>query len=334
MGHTLEAIFRRPIRLLIPVVLLPLLGVAIAYYTVPRMYQATASLWALHRYAVIGATGLESDLNATPAETQATALSELLQTRAFALTVAHATNLAPTLNLDSSTMSDTQLLDDTLYSEISRKVQVNAQGYSLFEVSYTNPNPQVAQQVIEAVVDDFGIQSAGFSVVEGQRLLEGYQPQLVTAQSAADAAAKAESQYIAAHPNLTPNQLPNDPQYALLDAKRLLALNTLQNLQNTIATITQAIGSQGQTAASLFQVLDAPQAASRPLSRLKQYLIGGGIGLGMALLACTLYILILVRRDRGMYTALDLQKVTAFPVMMQLPQLSSATVSRLIKRAI
>jgi hypothetical protein len=297
------------------------------------MYQATASLWALHRYAVIGATGLESNLNATPAETQATALSELLQTRAFALTVAHGTNLAATLKLDSSTMSDSQLLDEALYNEISRKVQVTPQSYNLLEVIYANPNPQVAQQVVEAVLNDFGIQSVGFSLLEGQRLLEGYQPQLVTAQSAADAAAKAESQYIAAHPNLTPNQLPNDPQYALLDAKRLLALNTLQNLQNTIATIKQAIGAQGQTAAGLFQVLDAPQAASRPLSRLRQYLIGGGIGLGMALLACTLYILMLVRRDRGMYTALDLQKVTVLPVMMQLPQLSSATVSRLIKGA-
>ena len=100
MRRTLEAIFRHPLQLILLLVLFPTIGVAIAYFLVPRTYQATASLWALHRYEIIGTTGPESDLTSTPAQTQATALSELLQTRSFALTIAQGVSgLAFSLNL-------------------------------------------------------------------------------------------------------------------------------------------------------------------------------------------------------------------------------------------
>src|SRR2546421_7366584 len=147
---------------------------------VPRTYQSTASLWALHRYQVIGVTGPESDLLSTPAQTQATALSELLQSRVFALSVAHATSLSSTL--DASVQKDPQLRDDALFNEISQHVQVGAQGYNLFTITYVNHNPEVAQQVVQAVIQNFGLQSQGFSVVEGQLLLESYQTELVKAK--------------------------------------------------------------------------------------------------------------------------------------------------------
>ena len=88
MTRTLEAIFRHPLQLLILIILPPIIAVAVAYFMTPRTYQSTASVWALQRYFVIGATGPESNLAAFPAQTQATALTELLQTRTFALAVA------------------------------------------------------------------------------------------------------------------------------------------------------------------------------------------------------------------------------------------------------
>lgn len=326
MGRTLEAIFRRPVQLLLLVLLLPMMGLAIAYFVIPRTYQSTATVWALQRYVIIGATGIESNLQATPAETQAAALSELLQTHVFTIAVANGIGLASTLNLSSSVLSDPQQLQDALYQEISHNVQVTALGNNLFEVNYTNRNPQIAQQIVAAVIQNFGFQSMGFTVVEGQRLLENYQAQLASAQTDTDAAVKVEQQYILAHPGEAQNQLINDPQYALLDAKRLQAQSTLQNIQNSIATLNEAISVQGQSAASLFQVLDDPQVPSRSVSRVKQYLIAGGLGIGIALLACILYILILVRRDHSIYTSQDLRQVTAFPLVMQSPHLRPATI--------
>ncbi len=322
MRRTLEAIFRHPFQLLALILILPIVGVAILYLVVPRTYQSTASVWALQRYFVIGSTGPESDLLSTPAQTQATALTELLQTRSFVDSVVKGIDLAPTLGLDSAVLNNPPQLEETLFSEVSKHVVVTPSAYDLFEISYINRNPQIAQKIVASVIANYGTQGLELSVAEGQNLLGNYQTQLADAQTNLNNAVTAETQYARAHPNLTQAQLANDPQYALLDSQRLQAQATTQNLHNTINTIQQAINTQGTQAGTLFHVIDAPQVPYLPVSRTKNYLIGGGIGLVVALLACTLYLVIVVRRDRGVYSAYDLQDFVAFPVIMQVPNLT------------
>lgn len=295
-------------------------------YVMPRSYQASASLWALHRYEVIGTTGPESDLQSTPAETQATALTELLQVHAFALSVAEATSLPSTLAAD--VQANPPARDLALIANVS-KVQVAAQAYNLLVITYTNPNPQVAQQVVQAVIKNFGLQSQGFTVVEAQKLLAGLQTQLAKAKQDAANAVAAESKYIAAHPSLSKTDLLNDPQYQLLQAQAQNAQTTLTNVQTNIATINQEISAQGSGADNLFKVLDAPYVQG--VSRTKTYLMGGGVGLGLAIAGCLLYVIFATRRDRSVYTPLDLQKVAAFPVVMQLPYLTGKTIPLLIE---
>jgi uncharacterized protein involved in exopolysaccharide biosynthesis len=330
MRRTLEAAFRHPVWLLTLLILPTILGLVIAGL-LPRSYQSSASLWALRRYEIIGATGPESNLLATPAETQVAALSELLQSRVFALTVAKSTDLASTLNLSQSMLSDPQLLDDVLLLEVSQHVQVTSRGYNLFEIAYTNPNPRVAQQVVGAVVQEFKLQSKGLSIIEGQRLLEGYQTQLAQAKSDANAAALAEARYLAAHSELKGqgSLSVNDPQYALLDARRLQAQAILQNLQSTIATLSQQIALQSSGEDTFFRVIDSPVVPDVSVSRTKTFITAGGSGIGIGLVACVLYVLVLVRRDKALYTSGDLQKVSAYPVLMQIPQLSRAMKQRL-----
>ena len=328
MRRTFEAIFRHPIQLLALLVLPLMISLAIAY-VLPRSYSSTASLWAMRRYEIIGATGPESDLLSTPSETQVSALTELLSSRAFALSVAKTTNLASTLNLSKSVLANPQLVDDALLTEISQHVLVTSGGYNLYEIMYTNRNPQVAQQIVAAVIAQFNMQSSEFSVAEGQQLLQGYQTQLAQAKHDADAAAAAEAQYLAAHPSLKSSTTVAlaDPQYALLDAKRLQAQATLQNLQSTIATLNQQITLEGTGTNSLFQVVDAPIVPDVSVSRTKTFLTIGGVGAGVGLAACVLYLLMLVRRDSALYTLSDVQEVTTYPVLMQVPQLSNAAKS-------
>jgi hypothetical protein len=328
--RVLEAIFRHPMQLLLMLIIPIGIGLAIAY-VLPRSYQSSASLWALRRYEIIGATGPESDLESTPSATQAAALSELLQSRDFSLAVAKSTDLISTLHL---TASDPQLVDNALSQEVTKHVIVASEGNNLYDVTYSNSNAHVAYQVVAAVVKQFQLQGESFSVVEGQHLLQGYQSQLTQAQNAANTDAQAETQYLKSHPNLTQtgaNPL-NDPQYALLDAKRLQSQATLQNLETTVATIDQEIASESVGSDSFFQVLDAPFQPDVALSRAKNLLEGGGAGAGIGLFVCILFILMLVRRDHALYTALDLQKVTGYPVLMQLPQLSLATMRAVIPR--
>jgi len=330
LERILEAIFRRPLQLLVLIVLLPVLSVAIAYF-LPRSYQANATLWALRRYEVIGASGPESNLLATPADTQATALSELLQSRYFALSVANATGLPSTL--PANVQADPQVRDDTLFTDISQHVIVASQGYNLYGIVYVNTNPQVAQQVVQSVVQNFSLQSQGFSVIEGQHLLQGYQTELAKAKQDATAAAAAETQFILEHPTLKGQDLQTDPQYALLHAQTQKSQATLSNIQTTIATINQEISTQGTGIDTFFKVLDSPTDV-RGVSRTKTYLVAGGIGAGAALLACVLYIIISARRDRTIRTSLDVQKITTLPIVIQLPYLSETTMPLLLKSVI
>jgi hypothetical protein len=325
VSRVLEAIFRHPMRLLLMLVFPILVSQGIAYI-LPRSYQSSASLWALRRYEIIGATGPETDLQSTPAATQVAALSELLQSRDFSLAVAKSSDVESMLNL-SSISSNRQLIDDALSQEVSQHVVVTARGYNLYEISYSNRNPHVAYQVVAAVIHEFQLQGQGFSVVEGERLLQGYQSQLTQAKSAADVDAKAESQYLVSHPELTKlgASPTNDPQYALLDAKRLQSQSVLQTIQSNIATLKQEIATQSTGNDTFFKTLDEPLQPDLAASRSKTLLVAGGAGAGIALLACIVYILVLVRRDRTLYTTQDLQKVTGYPIIMQLPQLSLAT---------
>lgn len=326
MVATLEAIFRRPLRLLFFILLLPVLSMVVVYL-LPRSYQATSSLWGLRRYIVIGATGPETDLQATPAQTQATALTELLKSRTFALTIANETKLPSTLS--ASVRADPQTRDNDLYQEISTNVQVTPSGYNLFEITYTNQNPTIAQQVVAATIHNFDLQSQSFTAVEAQQLLTSYQGLLAKAKQQQDAAAQTESQYIQNNPDESVQDLQIDPQFQLLHAQTLQAEASVQNIENAIDTINQEIAQQGTGSANLFKVLDASAKNVHEVSRVKDYLVGGGVALGLALLACTLYIVISVRRNRVIYTPLGLEKVTPFPVVMELPRLSAATKSLL-----
>ncbi|HEU5383493.1 MAG TPA: hypothetical protein VFV38_49455 [Ktedonobacteraceae bacterium] len=326
MVATLETIFRRPIYFLLLIVLLPLLS-AVVIYLLPRSYEADASLWAEQRYIVIGATGPETDLQATPAQTQTAALTELLQSRAFALTVADETDLPSTLS--ASVRADRQKREDALYQEISTKVVVTPSGYNLFTVAYTNTNPKIAQEVIETTIQNFARQSQAFTAVEAQQLLASYQTQLTQAQQQEKTDAQAEEQYLLNNPQLTLQQLQVDPQYQMLHAQTQHDQATEQNIQDQITTINLEIAQQGKGSDYLFKVLDAPAQSVQAVSRLKTYLLGGGLGLGIALLAYALYIVLSIRRHQVAYTARDLEKVAPFPLVMELPQFSPAARSLL-----
>jgi hypothetical protein len=284
----------------------------------------------LRLYDINDQANQANDPSATPAQTQATALAQLLQTRTFALAVAHETALASTLSLDANTIRNPQLLDDALVREISRNVQVASAGNNLFVVSYKNRDPKVAQQVVASVVHRYAIQARSTALDFGQQLLKDYQAQLTKTKHDLSAAQTAEAQYPSTHRE-SESQLLADPQYILLHAQTVQAQAKLQDIQMSIDTIYKGIAQQGADTNSLFEVIDAPVVAIQPVSRLQLLLAAGGIGLALALLASSLYIIILVRRDRAMYTPIDIQNLLALPVVAQLPHLAPTTISALLE---
>lgn len=318
MIKLLEAIFRHYILLLIMLFLPIIIGIVVGYI-LPPTYQASTTLWALERFSVIGATGPESDLQSTPAVTQASALTELLQSRTFDISIGKSTDLKSTLKLSAQTLANPRLLGDAYVADISKNVQVTPNGTNLYQITYTNSDPRVAAQVLKALVTQFQSQGEQFSVIQGQYLLAQDQAQLTKIQADANNAVSNESTYLANHPGSTPT---NDPQLALLDGERQQAQAVLQNMQTTIASLQQDIATQNAGGGAFFKTLDPPVQPDTAVSRSKTLLTTGGIGAAIALVVCILYILIVVRRDRGLYTALDVKRATSYPILMQTPHLT------------
>lgn len=338
LRRVLEIIFQRLFLLLIIIMVLPLVSVAITYFVVPRTYLSNASLWALRRYEIIGdTTNVQPNPPPTAAETQVMALSTLLQTRDFALAVANQANLATTL--PANVRSVPTLRDQAMIDDIAKHVLVTSQGNNLFTIAYSSRDPQIAQRVVQAVVQNFAVQSANFSRLQGQHLLENYQKQLADAAQSANTAAAKETEYLNAHPQVARNILyagPDyaqlfDPEYGILHAQSLQALARLQAIQNQMATVQLQIAEQAGNADTLFKIIDAPLVPKQAEGRSKLFLTYGGAALGIALLACVLYVIILVRSDQTLHTKLDLQDVTPYPVVMQLPFVTTRNMPALVK---
>lgn len=323
----LEALLRYPLQLLILFALCPIAGIAVVYLTVPKTYHATAILWATHKYDELTATSLDTNDLSTPAETQVTALSELVQTRSFSLTVAREANLVVTLK--AQIRDNPQSRDDALVMAISQYVQIQASGYNLFTITYTSTNPQVAQRVVAAIIDNYGQQSQNIAAPGEQNLLGAYQSEFSQAYTNTQKAVTAESQYIQSHPELTQSKLQNNPRYQQLYAQMQHAQLNLQKIQDSIAAVEQDIITHRIIATSLYKVLDTPTV--EPVSRLKILFLGAGAGLAIGVVGSALFIALVIRRDRRVYTSEDLQKVIAYPVVMELPRLSPKTVPILIK---
>ena len=316
MTKVIEIFFRRKWGLLALLVLPIVVGAAVAI-KLPRQYQASAGLWALRRYEIIGATGPESDLTATPAVTQASTLQELLQSRSFALAVAYDTDLPKQLGAANPT---TQGLQDALYLEISQHVLATPLGYNLFNITYANTDPVVALQVVKAVVAQYGKQGSAQSTAEGEQLLISYKTQLKAAQQQAQQATQAATQYVQAH-QLTPTQAAVDPQYQLLVAHVDQANAVVGTIQNDINTVQQQLATLSSGSSGLYIVQDAPAVPDRPESRTKTLLLAGGIGVAAGLIAAIGYFLILVRLDQTLYSMADVAAVTPYSVLVQIPRL-------------
>jgi thiol:disulfide interchange protein len=217
-------------------------------------------------------------------------------------------------------------------AELSHNVKVESQGYNLYTITYTNRNPVVAQKVLQSVIYNYALLSQQFSVTEGQRYLHLYQVQLAQAQQELNNATNAEVQYVKLHPELSRADFATDPKYGELQARTVQAETMVGNIKVTIAAINDEIAAQGSGSSSLFQVIDTPVAASDPVPRIKEFLIAGGIGLSIGLVACALYLIILLRREHTVYSAVEVQEAAIFPVIMQLPrlQIKSKTLLQLV----
>jgi hypothetical protein len=326
MQRTLEIVFRH-MRHLLLLLLVPLVAGIGIVFVLPRSYQSVAGLKAIQRYAVIGATGIEADLQATPAETQVTALDDFLGSPAFDLAVAYATALPKQVQASVGSRNQ-HVINDAIVRDLSTHVQVAAQAYNRYTITYANSDATIAQHVIQSIVRTFAVEGPAFAALGGQKLLALDQRELTADLSQRDAAVNAEAAYAAAHPSLPANALQTDPHYVVLLGEAQRTQQTVLNLEIAMTTIHQEI-DQLSSSNTLFTVVDAPSFPYQAVSRLKSLAIGAGGGLAVALLACALYLALLYRRDHAIYTPHDVEQLPGLPrVILQIPRLAASEASQ------
>jgi uncharacterized protein involved in exopolysaccharide biosynthesis len=339
MYRILENFFRHPWRLLVILIVLPIIGVTIAYLTAPRSYESTARLWAYQRLGITTATNPNTSAYDTPAQSQVTTLTGLLHTRSFALSVAAGSGLDKTLKSQDGSNSNgnnRQYLEDAIFANIYKNVIVASQTDKLYTISYTSNNPTLAQKVVASVITQFTIEGARYTYGNAKNLLQIYQAQLNETKKEINQDLQAEHNYLKNHPEFTQSGGPdpaNDPQYAALLAQQQLDEQRARTLQTNIDTINLQIGTDGSSLQNVFKEIDAPQVPYQSLSRSKQYIMGGGVALGSGMFAYAIFLLILVRRDRAIYISRDLEKLGNLPVILGIPQLPAETMKVLIERS-
>lgn len=324
MQRVLEIVFSRWIQL-IALLVVPLIIALGIVLTQPRQYEASATIWALRRYEVVGATGAESDLNASAAETQATAITEILQTKTFALAIARQANLASTYS--ASARSNQDQLDSAMFDDLSTHVTATPVGAYIVSITYDNKRPDIAKAVVKAVIDEYGTSAAAFATSESKQLLLIYQEQLQQAQDASKKATAAAATYLRENPGADTNK---DPQYEALATAATNAVGNVTQIQGQIDTINNTIQTIGVGSNTLFKVVDQPAAGVNPISRSKTLIEGVAIGAVVGLFACIIFIVIMMRRDRSIYSVADLQKITEAPVLLQIPHMPSRILAQTV----
>ncbi len=331
MRHALEVFFRRQRQFLLLLLLLPLLSLTVGLL-LPRSYQSTASLLAVRRYNIVDGTWAAKwyDMlgltNSSPAVAESGMLTELLSSRAFAVQVGDATDLA--LQLPSDVRSDPTKHDDALFAEISKKIKVAFVGNNLVTISYVNQDPRIAQQVVAATVRSFITASQQLALSAAQQLLDSYQAQVAGFKSSADQANAQLAVYLAQHPDVraSKDKQATDPTYLELSSQALDAAKSLVDMEGQIGLLQLQINTIGSQPDDFFTVQDAATLPTQPQSRLVTLLLATATGQAIALIICTLYVAILMRRDRVAYSAADLRSTLSIPVLLQIPQIPRVSV--------
>ncbi|HEV2461794.1 MAG TPA: hypothetical protein VGS80_25840, partial [Ktedonobacterales bacterium] len=277
-----------------------------------------AGLKALQRYTVSDLAGLkEANFQETPAQTQVDALEDNLTSASFDLAVAQGTGLLDQAHAAVGT--DLAAVTDAVAGDLSAHVLVAATGINHYTITYTNKDAAVALAVVQSLITQWTAEAPTFAALSGQKLLSDETARLATDQQALDAALSAERAYAQAHPGST---VANDPTYALLAGNTSQAQTTVTNEHDALTNLQVAV-AQIDASTNLFQVSDPPQPPYRPVSRTKTLVVGGGAGLLVGLLAAALYLVLLLRRYRGLYGAADVRGAgITVPVILEVPRLS------------
>lgn len=265
MERYVETFFRFKWVFLFVLVVVPLLGVGYAIDQRQVLYTSTGTVWA-EKPAYLAIAAADWNQWGTPAQNQVGNVSEYLQTNSFALAVLRKTDLRTNLITPLATQQTLDLL--------RKYVSVRPIGTHLLAISYSDKQPQAAQQVVQAIIDTFNKEVLSSADVQNAAALAFYQKKLAAAQATANDATAALRSYLNAHPELTQGSAApsaqvsqmianasfaaQHPELVKLIQDQTAATAAQTNYQNQVDQIQFSQSSENVGTSQSFRIMDAP----------------------------------------------------------------------------
>lgn len=309
MRKLTEAFFRHMWLVLLPPLLIPIVVAPIAILTMPVAYESVVGVWVDHP------TYLDAKSAPTltsPAQSQSAQLTELLHTRTFMLDVAGRTSLASVLNTKGGEARVADMFDKGI------TVAAVPNGAHLLTIRSRFGTPQLANQVAQAVVDAYADRNSNNLADQSSTAIAFYQSQLQSAQTDADKATRELSQYAIAMGYASTSDATTltqdaqsvsafDPQFAELQAKAHFAQAQVDQGRAALQNAQQTSAAAIQGADLGFQVIDAPQVPTAPVTQFKNSIIYVVAALIVGLGISVMVLVLLMAGDRSIRTEVDIQ---------------------------
>jgi capsular polysaccharide biosynthesis protein len=306
MRRFVAAYFRHPFTLILPAILIPVI-VVFAVRSLASSYQSSATIYVGNSYVTLPSSSGSPFLS--PAQNLGSSINDYLKSRSFVLGMAEQTDMPKTYAKGTGGVAD------LMVARIIAGLSLTAVGSRTLSVTYTDTNPRVAAQVINALINQYKIRVVQDAQTQADQTVQFYQQQLQQDQAALATANEQLQSYTQSHPNVDIN----DPALAQLNSNYQLAL---QQVQSDISTI-QKVQDKSQLVIGLtsFEVTDPPLVPTSPTIKSKTTItaVVGGVALGLGISLGLIGLMAVA--DRRVYAREDLAEAMPIPVLEVLPRL-------------
>lgn len=308
-----ETVFQKYWAILIPVVLVPLMAIAMTYS--PPTYRSGAVVWVSE--PVTGesmALGHENQW-ITPAQNQAQVINDLLSTASFRMSIVRAAGLVEEGASDDVTRNTADRI----------AVYASTRGVNLVTVVAESGSASHAQRIVGAVVSEYLSRAAAEFERDATTSKEYFSQQLALATQELSARNLALSNYLVANPKAAD---PSNPASLNIDYRTLVDRADTQaalvgQLTESLQNVTLRQASAPQTLQAAFNVQDAPSLPEAPIPNSLTKTLGipfAAVIFGL-LIGCT-YLYLSYRMDHTIRGSFDLASLQV-PLLGSVPELRS-----------
>lgn len=301
-----DTLFRYWLLIMIPVMVLPM-GEYLLVRHPPPQVVASANI-----YVTEPVTGAVSQWT-TPAQVEASNLTEWLQSASFDLKV------AMTSPIYAQRLAHVWDPQTAAFGDLAKDIQVTPMGDHLVSITYQALDGQQGLQVLQGLLDTAS--TTALSVTQWQQsLVGGYDTaQLRTAQQQEQQSARELDDYIRSH-GITPDeyalQLDSDPTFATLYNQNKSDQQNVSTLEQQVTATSGPSVSSTTTAARQepYFVADQP-ALTLTYSTKKKTLTYVAIALVLGLIVGGTVLVLLTAMDKTMRYASEVQSLLRLPVV-------------------